>query len=301
MSHRKGFMQGLAGLVLGTFASGAFAQAVLLGVLGGANVGADDAGALVRIDQATGAATVLGTPLPGRGLTGLAADSAGLLFATSDENSGTPDLIQINPTTGALINNVGTMTFAGNPVSMNDIAIHPATGVIYGSVANGAGLNSNDLVTINRTTAVVTLIGTPPYGGLGGYAALAFAPDGTLWAKPTSDGYYATVNPATAAIITSNTTTIGGLGIAIHPVDGRMLIAECCTTLGNDIFSLNTTTAVATLLGPAGGNRRVHDLAFVGAPAPAGAVAIPSMNAWGLALMALLLAMAATFAMRRTR
>ena len=55
----------------------------ILGVLGGSAVGTDDAGAVVTIDPTTGAATVLGTPIAGESLTGVARLNDGRVLAST--------------------------------------------------------------------------------------------------------------------------------------------------------------------------------------------------------------------------
>ena len=84
-----------AAVVLGGVAE---AQIVMYGALGGTNEGADDGGAIVTINQTTGAVTVLGTPITGAGITGIDFDSQRLFGVTSRYPSGAR-LIQINPNT----------------------------------------------------------------------------------------------------------------------------------------------------------------------------------------------------------
>lgn len=278
-------------LVIVAAASPTVAQPLLLGVLGGAPLGAEDAGALVSVDQTTGAATVIGVPLPGRGLTGVGVDSAGRVFAVTDaQGAFASELIEVDPASGALLDNVGPLLYLGNPVSLHDLAVQPGSDVLFGAAVGDGGLAENDLVRIDRSTAVVTRIGNPSLG-VAGFAAIGFAPGGTLWAMVKSTGDYWTLDPATAAVLTSDSTTVGALGFAIRPGDGRMILAECCTTIGNDLYRLDTASGVATLIGPIGAGRRLHDLAFLG-QAPA-AVEIPTLGLPAALLLALALALAA--------
>ena len=280
----------------------AFGQEILLASLGGAAVGADDGGAIVTIDQTTGEATVLGTPLPGVGLTGLASDSNGRVFAVTDNVTANARLIEVDPQDGSLIATIGDLMFSGNAVAMSDIAIQPGTDVLFGSAVGGAGLNQNDLVTISTSDAQVTFVATPSYMTTDGFVALGFSSDGTLWAKEANDGEYWTVDPADGTVLTSSTAnpSIGSIGLEARPSDGILVLAECCgITLGNDIYLLDPVTGDATLLGSAGGDRRVHDFAFIDATAPPPTVEIPTLGHVGFALLTLLLGVAGVRGLRR--
>lgn len=282
-------------------AQSVFAAEILLASLGGAHDGADNGGAIVMIDQSTGAATVLDIPMPGYSLPGLAADSNGRVFAVTSTQQGL--LIEIDPETGSLLNNVGNLTYNGNPISFNDISFQPGTDILFGSVANG-NLSPSALATIDTSTAVVSLVGTPAYNG-GGWVAIAFAPDGTLWAKCTNAGNLWTLDPSNANILTSTiiNPAIGSTGLAVRPSDGILFLSECCDdfitpgSLGNDIFTLNSSTGNAVYIGPAGGTRRVHDFAFVDdGTAP---TSIPTINEWGMIVFSLILAGSAVWFLRR--
>ena len=308
MSRVNAVKCGVATAVVAVFLAAlpapAGAQQVLLGSLGGAHAGADDGGALVRIDQTTGAATVIGTPVPGYGLPGLAVNSAGQVYAVTSDTDGAgayPRLITVDPTNGALLSTVGNLTYLGNPgVALADLAFQPGTGVLFGVARGDQGLSFNDIVTVNTSTAEVTLIGSPNTNGDGGYLAIAFAPDGTFYAKETNAGGFWTLDPTNAQVLTSMTLNPaeGGLGLAVRPSDGVLFMSECCnTTLGNDIYTVDGATGAATLLGSAGGTRRVQDLDFY-----TPAAAIPAATHSGLAALALLIAALAVWVLvtRRT-
>lgn len=280
----------------------AFGQETLLASLGGAAVGADDGGAIVEIDQTTGAATVLGTPLPGVGLTGLAASSTGRVFAVTDNASANARLIEIDPQTGGLIGTIGDLMFSGSPVTMHDIAFQPGSDVLFGSAIPGNGLLLNDLVTIDTSNAQVAYVGTPNFGTADGVVAIGFSTDGTLWAKEANDGEFWTLDPTDGSVLTTSVTnpSIGSIGLAARPSDGTLVLSECCNiTLANDIYLLDPASGDATLLGPAGGDRRVHDFTFVGGQPPI--VEIPTLGSFGFALLALLLGAAGVAGLRRRR
>ncbi|MEZ4875905.1 MAG: HYR domain-containing protein, partial [Flavobacteriaceae bacterium] len=225
-------------------------NSTMYAVNGGANVGADDGGALMTIDGFTGVGTVVGTPSPGNGLTGMAIGSDGTAYATTDDGN----LITIDLTTGAETSSVGM------PNVVQDLAIQPGTNTLYGVLNTG----NNTLVTINKVTGAQTVVGNPVSGG--SFLAIAFAPDGTLYGLRTNQASdLLTINPTTGAVITSTamSTLLGALSLAVDPETGLIFFSECCDfTTGNDIYYVDPATGNVTLLGAAGGSRRVHDLAF---------------------------------------
>src|SRR5439155_20089982 len=86
-------------------------------------------GALIIINQTNGTGTVVGTPVSGVGLTGIAFHPDGRLFASTISSTST--LIQVNPDTGALIATIGTITDNGTPIGIGDLSFQPGTGVLY--------------------------------------------------------------------------------------------------------------------------------------------------------------------------
>jgi DNA-binding beta-propeller fold protein YncE len=257
----------LAGSVLVT--GPAWAQEALLAVLGGVQAGADDGGAVVTIDRATGEATVLDTPMPGFGLVGLAVTSAGKAYAVTNTGGGmfNAKLIEIDPRTGSLVRDVGALKLSGTTtyVQIHDLAAQPGTDVVFGSSTDAAGLLQSTLVTIDPATADVTIVGVPDYGIDTERVSITFSPNGTLWAMEWSTGNIWTVDPATAIVLAAgfiSPPNVGTIGLGSLP-DGTLVFSECCNfTIGNDVYLLDTGTLNAALLGPAGGTRRVHDFAF---------------------------------------
>ena len=120
--------------------------------------GALNRGALVTINQTNGSGTVVGTPVAGVGLPGLAFHPDGRLFASTVTNGNPSTLIQINPDTGALIATIGTINDNGTPLSIGDLSFQPGTGVLYGITSNTFSPGGM-LYTINLTTAAATFIG----------------------------------------------------------------------------------------------------------------------------------------------
>ncbi len=273
--------------IFALFCSSASGQ-TLIGVNGGSlesDLSFESPGAVLSIDQTTGAGTVLATPMPGLGVTGVATNSLGRVFAsTGSRNSVTngPRLIQIDPVTGALIADVGRLqTAGGDDCYIGDLTFQPGTNVLFGILGNQGpsprcgitveGGVGGYLLTINTSTAQVTVIGRDADLG-NSNGGLAFAPNGTLYFTPcwSNPGSIHTLNPATAAI-TSSTDFLDSdtcyMGLAVRPTDGTIFASYDQEHNDNRIFTLDPMTGARQEVGSPG-NYLVHDLTFVSPVSP---------------------------------
>src|SRR5438132_3469389 len=248
---------------------------VLYGGNGGhSNADSINDGSLVIIDQANASTTLVGYPNGVARLTGLAFDSTGKLFGSTQPPGGFPPppppststLVTINPANGALTSNPATITAgSGGPaISIADLADQPGTDTLFGVRGpNDANNGQGFLYTINKTTGVATFIGdTHAF-----FASIAFAPSGTLYEAAADLNFmtgnvinlrFMTVNPSNGAILTSIPTSqlFGALGV--RPTDGVVFGGNGDS---HQIYTINPTTGVATLVGDTGQNF-VGDLAF---------------------------------------
>lgn len=252
-------------------------QTTLFGGIG--RGGGSDRGELITIDQTNAAGTFVGTGAtdPGVGLTGLALDVSGALFASTTSAPlfpppGAPPtpplstLIQLDPLTGDQVALIGTIRRAdGTPVVISDLALQPGTGVLFGTAIN-LTTGTNNIYTISRTTAVATLVGDT--GVIG--ATLAFGPDGTLYQTSAEfnetgfvRGFLDTLDPETAHVLTTSDpfseAHIGGL--TVRPTDGTIFASG---GMMSDIYSLSPD-GVLTFLGLTGFGG-VGDIAFTARP-----------------------------------
>jgi sugar lactone lactonase YvrE len=237
----------------------------------GGNGNDGNAGALVTIDPATGQGTLVGTPAPGKALSGLAFRSNTDLFASTVAGfGGTSTLIRINPDTGALIATVGPITVGGVPISIGDLSFQPGTGVLYGLRSNEdpAKLGGR-LYTIDTTTGVATLVGST--GAVVG-GGIAFAPDGTLYQTTILNGapVLNTLNPSTGAVIKSVPDSLFFDSLGISP-DGTLFASDG----GATIYNINPITGALTFIGFTG-TGHPSDLDF------RPAVAVPEPSALAL-------------------
>jgi hypothetical protein len=275
-----------AGFAVALVASGsALAQAVLYGGLGGKGTagGSTNDGALVIVSQIDGSTRVVGHPAGVARIPGLAFGLDGVLYGCTRGGAGGPppppepaNLIRIDPDTGALISSVVITDELGSGLSINDLAIQPGTGVLFGVGGNnGTDTGGGKLYTINRTTGAAKLIGDT--GGF--FGSIAFAPDGTLYMSWSSDvnqkaNRLLTLDPATAATLGIVSVADFYGAIAVRPTDGVIFVGN-----GEDqqIFTIDPGTGVATIVGNTGSNL-VGALAFRPSPSPA----IPDLNQHGL-------------------
>jgi outer membrane protein assembly factor BamB len=155
------------------------------------------------------------------------------------------------------------------------VAAMPATSaaspILYGGLGGHVGDagNHGDLVIVNQTTGVTTIVGHPAGGRIAG---LVFGPNGTLFGSTQPSGGFPPppgpaggssliqINPNTGALISSVPIKAGGIQISIddlasQPGTGSLFGIEGPTdALGNqgDLYTINSTTGVATLIGNTG-------------------------------------------------
>ena len=134
----------------------------------------------------------------------------------------------------------------------------PAGETLYGVNGNGSGQGA--LIVIDQTNGTGTFIGTPVQGiGLSG---IAFHPDGRLFATTVTSGNPSTliqVNPntggliATIGVIIDNGTPISIGDLSFQPGTGVLYgITSNAFSAGGFLYTINLTTAAATLIGDTG-------------------------------------------------
>jgi outer membrane protein assembly factor BamB len=283
------------------------ATQTLLGVVGGSELTDSSAGgspgAVTSIDQATAAVTVLGTPVPEYGLTGVAVNSQGRVFVTTGGSANGPRLIEVNPQTGLVVQNVGRLQRSGEAdCYVGDLSFQPGTDVLFGILARNksncgitSGTIGGTLVTINTATAAVTVVGHDDTNVGDSNGGLAFAPDGTLYFTPCGNsGVLLTLNPATGkALTTQNLSNEGecyqGMGVR---ADGTIFVSY---DDDYNIYTLNPATGARTLVGSTGENM-IHDLVFL---APIVVQQVPTLSEWVLFALGTLVALSGAAWLRR--
>jgi hypothetical protein len=225
-----------------------------------------NAGAVLLVDQTSGAGTLVGDPVTPGGLTGLDFMSDGTLWGSSIDGPlgiRVSNLVRINPDTGALISSV-PIRIGSTPISVGDLAIQPGTNAIFGihSNADQGQFPGGLLLRIDPSTGAATIIG-PTGQNVGG--GLAFAPDGTLY--HIAFGLF-TLNPQTGAVLTSRPLNVSGHdGLGVRPSDGALFAPRLGPAGGNEIHVIDPVAGTSTLLGLTGAGS-VSDIAFRPATLP---------------------------------
>jgi hypothetical protein len=262
----------------------AMMASILYGGLGGHAVNsgplasAND-GALSIVDQTNGNIAIVGHPAGVSRITGLALSSSGALYASTVGGAPFPpppsgplfsNLIQINPTNGALLSSV-PITSGGIPLSIADLAMQPGTNVIYGVSSPNGTLAPGQLYTINPATGVATPIGTPQTF----FDSIAFAPNGTLYEAVADFAGMGPINPRIQVLNPATGATVGApvpTGFffgALGPGSNSSFLYGG-TGDESGLYSINPVTGTATLLGNTGLNF-VGDFELSPVPEPAGA------------------------------
>lgn len=297
--------------LIGLFLTGLLVSALLLGLrmsgeaqlLYGGNGGhggppSMNEGSLVIIDPTTAAVTAVGHPAGVARLSGLAFDSSGALFGTTQIAGGFPpppgptspsSLIRIDPLTGDLISTISAITDTtnGQNISIADLAVQPGTDTLFGIRGPNDQLGGQGILyTINKTTGLATRV-----GNTGDFlTSIAFAPNGTLYMSSAdldmmgnlTNISLKTLNPANAAVLTTVPTVDFFGAFGIRPTDGAIFGGKGDA---HQLFRINPLTGGETLIGDTGNNFE-GDLAFRPTPEP-GACAL--LLASGLAGSGLLL------------
>jgi hypothetical protein len=180
-------------------------------------------------------------------------------------------LYTINPTTGAIVTDIGVLNNAnGVNYPISGLAFHPTTGVLYGSTGNNSTVPGR-LVSINTSTGLVTDIGalntgvTNSSGVPSTMSDLSFTAAGQLVGVASIGGpNLYTINTSTgqATLVGPSglTSTTGG-GLAISSA-GVYYGTPTATRFGTYNSSTGAYTNIATTILPLGGS--IAALAFNG-------------------------------------
>lgn len=207
-----------------------------------------NSGKLLLVSSATGGASIVGV-VGFSGVSGLAFDSPGVLYGYDATSR---NLLSINTGTGA-----GTAINVVLGDRLNDIAIDPTTGTLYGIATheNPDTRSVNDfLVTISKTTAA--LLSTPVLTATTGVDALTFSPAGTLYGKSNSDGKLFTIDPNTGVVTEIGAVRIGPVGVSTNvqgmawgSLFGVASGGDLGTSPDSHLISIDPTTGLSTDIG----------------------------------------------------
>ncbi len=169
--------------------------------------------------------------------------------------------------------------FMGLDVTEGDLDFQPSTGTLYGVQTQGA----DRLFTINAATGLATVVGTIVSGG--DISAMTFADDGTLFALDTRNELLYTLDPATAAILTTvalSDALGNAAGMDYDSQNGLLYVADGgydaqgTPTGTNILYHLDTATGLLIPHGDTGLAFGLSGLAFVPEP---GSLALLALGA----------------------
>jgi hypothetical protein len=138
------------------------------------------------------------------------------------------ELYRLNAATGAILQDIGPLNDASNAnYPVTGLAFHPLTGVLYGSTGNANTAAQGTLVTINPTTARVTVVGafnagpTNSSGDPATMADIGFDAAGNLYGLATIGG----PNLYSINLATGQATLVGPNGVATSTSGGGLAIS----------------------------------------------------------------------------
>lgn len=218
-------------------------------------LGVSWAGAVVRIDSNTGAATAVGTAQFGQN--SLARDGNGVFWSTHRTGTSVTTWVNhyttIDPSTGA-----GTVVHS-NVLDIRGLASAGGTMMwgIHNTVA-GSVSSIDDLVLIDMSTGLHTTVGPT---GLTAVQGLALH-GGVLYAWDLSQGLV--ILDTTTGAATDPFPGVGGptgvQTLCSHP-DGRLLLAGGSA---NSLYVVDTTTGGTTVVGPMTGASDIRGIEPIG-------------------------------------
>jgi hypothetical protein len=181
-------------------------------------------------------------------------------------SSGQGELYTLNPATGGVVQDIGPLDDASSVnYSVTGLAFDPITGVLYGSTG---GFSGHDLLSINPSTGLVTVIGSFNFnGGSATMSDLDFTQAGTLYGIGSSGG----ANLYSINLGTGQATVVGPSGVSFTQ-GGGLAISSTGVFYGapipGDFGTYNSTTGaynnIATPTYPEGPSSSFAALAFNG-------------------------------------
>lgn len=267
-------------------------HAVMLGVT-------NDAGGLVSIDLATGAAALIG-PLPGT-MTETVYDATNDRLYAQGSN-GSFLFYEIDPADGSQISVIGT-TGAYNGMEF-------VGGVLYATMITSGG-GPSDLVTVDTATGDATVIGSTGFGPITGlaYDTANDTMYGSLGGGNADSGSLVTIDLGTGVATMVGPTGFNKVGSIEYGDDGALYggLTLSDGAQPGALISIDPATGVGSVVGSTGYSLSglAETVLFVPAPPapPAAPVAppepVPTLTQWTLIMLAVLMALLGYTALRR--
>ena len=226
-------------------------------------------GTLWNVNSSTGATTSIGSTSMIEPV-GIAFSPGGTLYGLDEQ---TNKLYTINENTGAttLVTTISIFQLIEGDIAFG------ADGTLYGIQDDHFG--ELQLFTIDTTTGATTDVGAIISNITDNdLSAMAFDSSGNLWVYDQGASKLYTVSTSTGAILTSVDLSVTGTGVtagmSFDPATGTLYLATGVGT--EDLYTVNTSTGVMTLVGTTGEN--LSGLAF----APS---SVPEPSSWAMLLI----------------
>jgi DNA-binding beta-propeller fold protein YncE len=164
------------------------------------------------------------------------------LYGTIGAGGAGSTLVELNPATGAVIQTIGPVGYA-----VNGMTYDATTGTLYATTSTNDGSFANGLITINMTTGAGTPVGTgagqlvnvPSANSMGQlYGWTEASDDPVLWNKAAG----------TVTVIGESGIGTGEQSLAFDNGDVLYFL-----NYDENLYTINTTTGAATLVGPVSG------------------------------------------------
>ncbi len=193
---------------------------------------------------------------------GVAGNAAAQTLYGANGAGGNPAtvLVTLNPVNGAVLSTIGPIGMA-----VTGLAVHPTTGVMYGTTGGNSPVAPNSLIRINRVTGVGTLIGAT--GLTDPVADISFRANGTLfgWSEDTDDLVTLNLTTGVATVVGPSGVGTAGSGLAFSPGGTLFFTGQGA---GGALATVNPVTGLVTA-GPIMTNspngNQINALAFRGA------------------------------------
>jgi hypothetical protein len=192
-------------------------------------------------------------PIQGKGVV-IGRAAVGTLYGAS----GAPDtsrLYRINVNTGA-----ATRIGETGVTEIQSLSIHPTTQELYGIVTTST---SSQLYRVSAAGGDALPARSIPLGNI---RAIAFASDGTLWGGNNSGRLYRiNITTGDTTFIGAHASTLVYASFSVNPITGKLWASVRPPIVNRDqIYTVNTTSGAATLVGVTGGNNITPAIAFDG-------------------------------------
>ncbi len=172
------------------------------------------------------------------------AESA-LYGTTIDVNGTISQLVEINPSTGALMNTIGSVGYA-----VNGLTYDITTGKLYGSTSFNDP-TYNGLIEINMTTGAGTPVGTSGwgFGGTNAVTNITVNSTGSMFGWLEGDDDLVSINKATgiATLVGDSGLSTQTNGLSFNSSDVLYMV-----NWGGNVYIVNTSTGAVTYINTIG-------------------------------------------------